>query len=188
MSTRGAVGRAVAPSSRRFPVLLGFLLLLFLGVAGWVSTTYPLAKADVANYDRLSIEHLGAIDRAEGFVQMANVSEGLRLRAFAWMACSDGWLLDGSPEFGPGGLRTFPLPAPFEQQRLIQDLVKLSGLETSLADLRIPPLERSDALDSWSRLMEQTRSDEANLRAALGLAPLTDQGVAPHVLARCAAY
>jgi hypothetical protein len=189
MSTQGAVGRAVAPSSRRFLVLLGVLLLAFLGIVSWVAVSSDSPeRQDISDYNQLSLEHLGAVDRAMSFTQLPGVSDQLRLRPFAWMACADNWLLDGSPEFGPGGLRVFPLPAAFEQQRLVQDLIALSGLETTLADSHMPEAERTSAMDTWSRLMEQTQADEANLRAALGLPPLRDQGVAYHVLARCGAY
>jgi hypothetical protein len=169
--------------------LVAAALGVLFGITSWTFVAgYPPEPLDVAMYDQLSTEHFAAVDRAESFTQLPGLSDELRLRAFAWMACADDWLLEGSAEFGPGGLRVFPLHATFEQQRLIQDLVALSRLEINLSDARMPPAERAGALDTWSRLMEQTQADEANLRAALGLAPLRNAGVAYHVRARCGAY
>jgi hypothetical protein len=177
-----------APTGR-FPVSLGIALLILLGAISWAFVaSYPPERQDIGNYNELSYEHLGAVDRAEFYAFTAGVSDQLHLQAYAWMACADNWLLDGSAEFGPGGLRVFPLPDTFDQQRVIKDLVELARLETNLADSHLPPLERATTHELWWRQMERTQGDEANLRAGLHLPPLQDVGVAYHVLARCGEY
>src|ERR1700736_4215996 len=136
MSTQWTGGPAVAPSSRRFPVLVaGIAPLILLGLISWAFVaSYPPERQDIGNYNQLSYEHLGAVNRAEFFAFTPGVSDQLHLQAYAWMACADNWLLDGSAEFGPGGLRVFPLADTFDQQRVVKDLVELARLETNLAD------------------------------------------------------
>src|SRR5947209_7488096 len=116
--------------SKQILVVVGLACLAFLGGVGWVVlASSSVERQDISNYYSLSAEHIGAVDRAASFGYLPGTSGQLQLEAFTWMACADKWLLDGSAEFGPGGLQRFPLPDGFDQRRVVQDLIDLASLE-----------------------------------------------------------
>src|SRR3989442_5974649 len=69
MTTQGTVGRAVAPSSRRFPVLLvAALLLVAVAVAFWTGRQVPdltQVQTSCAAYQQANASAQDDLDRAQ---------------------------------------------------------------------------------------------------------------------------